>query len=82
MLVLQLVTIDKCRQLKYFSQTTCSIRTQSCAYFMSVHSDRHSKRSCQTKVSEFNAPCSIQQKILWFEVAMQDTMAVAEENSL
>jgi len=52
------------------------------AYFMGVGSNRHSKRSCQAKVSKFNASRRIQQKVLRFQVTMQDAMTVTEHYGL
>ena len=49
---------------------------------MSVHSDGHSESSRETKVGKFDISRCIKQKILWFQVAVQDTMTMTEENAL
>ena len=52
------------------------------AYLVSVHSDGHSESSRETKVGKFDISRCIKQKILWFQVAVQDTMTMTEENAL
>jgi len=47
-----------------------SANDAKCSYFVSVSSNWNGKCSRQTEISEFNASCSIEQKILRLEVAV------------
>ena len=64
------------------SDISTQFQTKRLAYFMSVGSDRYSKRPRESKVSEFDASRCIKKKILRLEISMQDTMTMADLNAL
>lgn len=43
--------------------------------------ERDAKRPSKAKVSEFEVAVLVNEKVLWLEVAMEDTMCVAEEDA-
>lgn len=49
---------------------------------MSVGSDWDAKSSTESKISNFDCSLVVDQKVLWFEVAMYDSSRVHEYNSL
>jgi len=49
---------------------------------VSVSSDWYGEGSGKTEVSELDASRRIEQKILRFEITVQDAMAVTEHNAL
>ena len=48
---------------------------------MSVHSDRNGKCSGQTKVSQLNDSIAVNKQILWFEISVQNSPLMTEQNT-
>lgn len=53
-----------------------------CAYLMCVHSNWHSEGTCQPKVCQLYHSFIIDQQVLGFQVTMQNSATVAEQNPL
>lgn len=49
--------------------------------FMGVRTDWNTKGSGKSKVSKFQAPVRVNQKILWLKITMDDTARMAEEQT-
>lgn len=48
------------------------------AYLVSIRAQRHAKRPSKTKIGELEIALTIDEQILWFQIAVQHAVAVAE----
>ncbi len=50
-------------------------------YLVRVRSHGHAKSSCESKVGEFEVIVSVDQEVLWLQVAMKDAAHVTEQKT-
>lgn len=51
-------------------------------YLMSVRAQRDSKSSCQSKISQLDCSCFVNEQVLWLQVPVHDSVRVAEAHTL
>ena len=49
---------------------------------MCIHPNRYTKRSGQSKICQFDDSLAINEEVLWFEISVQYSPLVAEQNAL